>query len=180
MFDKYYNGAWQEPDDTVRKNSNGAWEECEFARRVISGAWEDVWTNAVRFLKNGVLLNGATLGANGVQGSGSVYGSTSSSNADLQLVQFQFTSDMVGKKIYVRASDNVTLRNPSGGYGYLTLTFPNGEFSGSTIWCTSSINGLLTFNITSDYVAVARNSYIGIGNTSSNTNYHIYDIYVDD
>lgn len=44
-FDKYANGAWQEPEDTVRKYSNGAWEEAESAKRYISGAWEEIWSS---------------------------------------------------------------------------------------------------------------------------------------
>lgn len=44
-FDKYANGAWQEPDDTVKRYTDGAWQECESAKRYISGAWEEIWSS---------------------------------------------------------------------------------------------------------------------------------------
>jgi len=70
MFDKNSNGAWQEPEDTVRKYELGAWEECEFARRVISGAWENVW-EAIRYMSqmNNTLKSGTIVGY--VQGTSS-------------------------------------------------------------------------------------------------------------
>lgn len=47
-FDKYKDGAWQEPEDTVKRYADGAWTECEFAKRYISGAWEEIWS-ALKF-----------------------------------------------------------------------------------------------------------------------------------
>ena len=44
-FDKYKNGAWMEPETIVGKYVAGAWEACESAKRVISGAWAEVWAN---------------------------------------------------------------------------------------------------------------------------------------
>lgn len=44
-FDKYANGAWQEPDNTVQRYADGAWQECESAKRYISGAWEEIWSS---------------------------------------------------------------------------------------------------------------------------------------
>ena len=44
-FDKYKDGAWMEPEDSVRKNVSGAWEDCDSAKRVIDGAWAEVWAN---------------------------------------------------------------------------------------------------------------------------------------
>lgn len=41
-------GAYQEPE-AVKKKPGTAWEEAEFARRIIDGAWQDVWTNALKF-----------------------------------------------------------------------------------------------------------------------------------
>ncbi len=48
MFDKYSNGAWQEPENTVQRYANGAWQECESAKRYVSGAWEEIWS-ALKF-----------------------------------------------------------------------------------------------------------------------------------
>jgi hypothetical protein len=42
-FDKYKNGAWQEPEDSAYRYSNGAWQEAEAAYRNINGAWQEVW-----------------------------------------------------------------------------------------------------------------------------------------
>ena len=179
-FNKYANGAWQEAE-TAKRYANGAWQECESAKRYVNGAWQEVWTNAIRFLKDGVLRNGATLGTHGKQGSGSVYGSTPDYNETIMLVNFQLTSDMVGKKLYVKASSNVIPHGTgAGNYGYLMLTYPSGDYSGGGQWCESSIGDLLTFTIQDYHVAVAKNSYIGIDNTAGSTEYHIYDIYVDD
>lgn len=44
MFDKYKNGAWQEPENTVQRYANGAWQEAEASYRNINGAWEEVWS----------------------------------------------------------------------------------------------------------------------------------------
>lgn len=44
MFDKYKDGAWQEPENTVQRYAAGAWTECEAAHRNINGAWEEVWS----------------------------------------------------------------------------------------------------------------------------------------
>lgn len=44
-FDKYKDGAWMEPEDSVRKNVDGAWGDCDAAKRVIDGAWSEVWAN---------------------------------------------------------------------------------------------------------------------------------------
>ena len=43
-FDKYKAGAWTEPETIVGKNISGAWEDCESAKRVISGAWAEIWS----------------------------------------------------------------------------------------------------------------------------------------
>ena len=48
MFDKYANGAWQEPENTVQRYADGAWQEAESAKRYISGAWEEIWS-ALKF-----------------------------------------------------------------------------------------------------------------------------------
>lgn len=177
-FDKYKDGAWQEPESGVKRYADGAWQDCESAKRYVDGAWQEVWTAATYFLKKGVLENGATLGTNGVQGSGSVYGSTSNYNDSIDLVSFRFTSDMVGKKLYVNAGPNVILDNSTGGYGYLSLTYPVSDIASGSVRCKNSVGGLFTFDITASYVEVSRNSRIGISNTSGNTDYHIYDIYV--
>lgn len=176
-FNKYVNGAWQEAE-SAKRYANGAWVECETAKRYKDGAWQEVWTNAIRFLKNGVLMNGAYLGFQGIQGSGSVYGSSPDYNEDIELIRFQLTSDMVGKTLYVRASSNVIKHNSSGGYGYLTLYRPLGEYGHGGQWCESSEGDLLTFSITAEHVAQPRYSYISIGNTAGDTTYYIYDIYV--
>lgn len=179
-FNRYANGAWQEAE-TAKRYADGAWQECETAKRYISGAWTEVWTNKFYLLKAGVLMNGATLGGNGTQGSGSVYGSTQNYNDTIQLVSFRFTSDMIGKKLYVRAGSNVIPHGTgAGNYGYLHLTYPTSSYSSSGQWCESSVGDLLTFTIQNYHVAVAKNSYIGIDNTAGSTEYHIYDIYVDD
>lgn len=47
-FDKYKNGAWQEPEDSVRRYEKGAWVDCDTAKRYKNGAWEEVWSNAKR------------------------------------------------------------------------------------------------------------------------------------
>lgn len=41
-------GAYQEPE-AVKKKPDTAWIEAEFARRKIDGAFQDVWTNALKF-----------------------------------------------------------------------------------------------------------------------------------
>lgn len=45
-FDKYKNGAWTEPEDSVRRydKASGTWVECDNAKRYKDGAWQDVWT----------------------------------------------------------------------------------------------------------------------------------------
>lgn len=64
MFDKYSNGAWQEPEDTVRKHADGAWQEAESAKRYISGAWTEVW-EAIKYMSpmNNTLPSGTIVGA---------------------------------------------------------------------------------------------------------------------
>ena len=44
-FDKYKNGAWQEPEEGARRHESGAWNNCEFAKRHKNGAWEEVWAD---------------------------------------------------------------------------------------------------------------------------------------
>lgn len=59
-FNKYKNGAWQEPEDSVRRYENGAWTECESAKSYKSSAWEEVWTAFKRMylVENGIATNG--------------------------------------------------------------------------------------------------------------------------
>lgn len=44
-FEKYKSGAWMEPETIVGKYVAGAWQACESAKRIISGAWAEVWAN---------------------------------------------------------------------------------------------------------------------------------------
>lgn len=62
-FDKYKDGAWQEPEDTVRRYANGAWDECESAKRYVSGAWEEIWV-AMQYMAqlNNTLPSGVIAG----------------------------------------------------------------------------------------------------------------------
>ena len=64
MFNKYKNGAWEEPENTVKRYASGAWEECEFANRHKNGAWEAVW-EAIQYMTelNNTLPSGAIVGA---------------------------------------------------------------------------------------------------------------------
>lgn len=172
------NGARQELPCLESPEVNGARQDVAAVKKFISGAWQEIWSNALYFLKEGELRNGATLGAYGVQGSGAVYGSTPNSNDDILLIRFQLTPDMVGKTLYIRAGSNVTVRDPSGGYGYLILYYPLGGSAGSYRACTTSVDGLLAFDITADYIAAEGLHGVGIGNTSSYTEYHIHDIFV--
>ena len=48
-FDKYKDGAWMEPEDSVRKNITGVWEDCDSVKRLIDGAWTEVWAN-IRYM----------------------------------------------------------------------------------------------------------------------------------
>lgn len=61
-FNKYANGAWEEPETTSR-HADGAWQECEFANRYVSGAWETVW-EAIRYMsqQNNTLPSGSIVG----------------------------------------------------------------------------------------------------------------------
>lgn len=45
-FDKYKNGAWQEPESGVRRydTDKTAWVDCESAKRYVDGAWKEVWS----------------------------------------------------------------------------------------------------------------------------------------
>ena len=63
-FDKYKDGAWQEPDDTVKRYADGAWQEAESAKRYISGAWTEVW-EAIKYMSqmNNTLPSGSIVGA---------------------------------------------------------------------------------------------------------------------
>lgn len=46
-FDKYKDGAWQEPEEHVSRydESNGYWVECESAKRYKNDAWTEIWAN---------------------------------------------------------------------------------------------------------------------------------------
>lgn len=46
-FDKYKDGAWQEPETTVSRydKTNGYWTDCEAAKRIVDGAWSEIWAN---------------------------------------------------------------------------------------------------------------------------------------
>lgn len=46
-MDKYKDGAWMEPEETVERydKDSGYWVDCEMAERVKEGAWEEVWAN---------------------------------------------------------------------------------------------------------------------------------------
>ena len=44
-FDKYKNGAWMEPESSVKKYKDGAWTDCDSAKRYVNGAWSEVWAN---------------------------------------------------------------------------------------------------------------------------------------
>ena len=176
-FNKYANGAWQEAE-TANRYANGAWQECEVAHRYINGAWQEVWTNAIRFLKDGVLKNGATLHNNGKQGNGYIYAVSPGLYEDVSMVQFQLTSDMIGKTLYVNAGSNVTAHSENVGDSWLSFYYPNGEYGHSGSWCENRVNGLLTFPILSHHITPGRLNYIGVAHTMSGYEYHIYDIYV--
>lgn len=62
-FDKYKNGAWQEPEDSVRRYESGAWVECDNAKRYKNGAWEEIWASFKRMylVENGIEANGFDL-----------------------------------------------------------------------------------------------------------------------
>ena len=59
-FNKYKNGAWQEPEDSVRRYENGAWTDCDSAKRYTNGAWTEVWSNGIYYIKKGVLQSGVS------------------------------------------------------------------------------------------------------------------------
>ena len=122
MFDKYSNGAWQEPEDTVRKNVNGAWEECEFARRVISGAWENVW-EAIKYMsqQNNTLPSGATVG----------YVTGGSTDKGWGIWYFGGDTGSGSVTYYLDGS----FVNPSISFDYdgFFVFFPNGNFNYATV-----------------------------------------------
>jgi hypothetical protein len=176
-FNKYVSGAWQEAE-TAKRYSNGAWVECETAKRYISGAWQDVWTNKEYFLKDGVLMNGATLHYGGKQGNGYVYATSSEIYEEVSVVKFQLTSDMIGKTLYIKASPNVTAHSESVGNSWLTFYYPNGEYSHSGVWFENRVGDFLTFTIQSNHVTSGKLNYICVDHTMSGCEYRFYDIYV--
>lgn len=178
-FNKYANGAWQEAE-TAKRYANGAWVECETAKRYISGAWQEVWTNAIRFLKNGVLMNGAFIWMGvSTQVSGAIKATTSDIYEDAQFINFYLTSDMVGKKLYVKASSNVYYYGENN-YSYLSLYVPMGEYGHGGQRFTGRSGEYLTITITADHVATARDSYISLTHSYGADTYYIYDVFVDD
>ena len=68
-FDKYKDGAWMEPEDSVRRDEDGAWEDCDSATRVIDGAWAEVWANIKYMIEksNGITKGFLEINDNGVE-----------------------------------------------------------------------------------------------------------------
>lgn len=68
-FDKYKDGAHMEPENTVGKHIDGAWEDCEAAKRVKDGAWAEVWANIkwLTKLSNNITAGMCTVSEGGLE-----------------------------------------------------------------------------------------------------------------
>lgn len=70
-FDKCKNGAWQEPEELVKRydNANGYWVDCEEARKHKDGAWTEVWANIkwLSLLSNTITTGDCYLDNNGLE-----------------------------------------------------------------------------------------------------------------
>lgn len=121
-FDKYKDGAWTEPETIVGKNESGAWEECESAKRVIDGAWAEVWSASkpIYYVRDGVLENGAKLSDEGSQGVGYIKIKSSGSTSERSTGLYFYTNeDVSGKTLYVEYSEV----NWVSSSGYPTMVF---------------------------------------------------------
>ena len=168
-------GAWQEAS-TLKVPVSGAYQEADHANALVSGAWQEVWSNGYYFLKNGVLMNGAKTYSTATQGTNSISLYAEDSNQELLMVRFYLSSDMAGKRLYVRT--NMKTRSETS-YGYLYFQYPNDSMSSSGIWCENRAGDLLYMNLDSYMVSYTeRQAYLGVGNSSSYETYHIYDIFV--
>ncbi|MGN0506629.1 MAG: hypothetical protein ACI4FZ_08715 [Lachnospiraceae bacterium] len=178
-FNKYANGAWEEPDG-VKRYTDGAWQDCESAKRYVDGAWEEVWSAGYYFLKNGVLMNGASIRYEATQVDGAIKASTSDNYEDADFIEFMLTSDMVGKTLYVRASSNVNYydANSSSHYSYLLLYFPQGEYGYGGQYFTGKVGEFITKPISSSHVGTEKKSYISLYHSYTADTYYIYDVFV--
>ena len=149
MFDKYKNGAWQEPENTVQRNASGAWTECEFARREISGAWENVW-EAIQYMSE---LNYSLP-------SGSIVGYISSTSADKEgwAIWYFESGDTDGGSVTYYIDGEFT--NPSisfdydGFFGYMNNGTQSYSSVGSLDIYTRSTGGAENYTKTLDTIRV--------------------------
>ena len=104
-FDKYKNGAWQEPEEAVRRYENGAWVDCENAKRYISGAWEEVWASFKKtyFVENGVVGNSATAFWKYASSYGFIYANPSGAGTS-SIMKIPLTEKMLGRTITVETT----------------------------------------------------------------------------
>lgn len=118
---KHVNNVWQDIDK-LQKYSNGTWANCEFARKNQNGAWEDVWTDAIWIVKNGVVCNNAEVNSNfinsiqykdGYIDIGIVYNGATKYNTLFELVTTIKVPEIIGKTIYFEA--RVTEGTETGG-----------------------------------------------------------------
>ena len=171
------NGAWADIS-TLKIQVSGAYQTATKANALVSGAWQTVWNSGHYFLKDGVLMNDAIIVAPAKQADGYVSLRTSQDGSEVAMVQFKITSDMATKKIYVRASSNVTTYN-SNAYGHIRMIYPIGANTYTYVNTDTMVNGFFVFSIPSNmyYESWYRTS-IGIGKTYPNAGYSIYDIYL--
>ena len=175
-FDKYKNGAWMEPESSVKKYKDGAWTDCDSAKRYVNGAWTEVWTNMdimgeeINTLTTGFLVvndHGKELTYMKIMDTDPEYGSISGEGRICFLLKGPFVdpelkADWSGGFIY-RASDGTFNRVSAG-----TLYTVYQEIGDPTVWftpteievgstrsnCSEHASGSINLYKTGEYAAV--------------------------
>lgn len=134
-FNKYKDGAWQEPESGVKRYADGAWTDCESAKRYKDGAWTEVWSGDtnIYYVKNGALANGASTTAGNFF---SVYDSVSTSGSNL-VVTCNITTWTYPSKINLPKS----LHNYSGQTLVLEGSFPSNSMITLYYWYSATSSG---------------------------------------
>lgn len=128
------NGARQELPCMESPEVNGARQDVAAVEKFVSGAWQEIWTNAKYFMRDGVFVNGGAYSEavgfnNAPTVSNGYYTITNNSGDSSQLIlKFPADSKLVGKTLYVIVGDAPYLL--SLGYnssGHMWLDYAGGS-----------------------------------------------------
>lgn len=158
-FDKYKDGAHMEPENTVGKHIDGAWEDCEAAKRVKDGAWAEVWANIkwLTKLSNNITAGMCTVSEGGLEieffkfmDAANGYGTISGGGTMVLYLDGEWTNPTISFDY-------------SGGFSYRTE-------QGTGNWVLVSAGDISLYSRTTNGTVATTKVVSGVGETQTGSN----------